>query len=136
MRFLILTSILTVLLLAPLAVGPFFGLTDSSVQAAGLVPCGGTGEPTCNTCHVVALADNVIGFLVQMLSVLAVIVMVYAGFKMVTSGGDEGAWSEGKKAFTNVVIGIIIVLAAWLIVDTLLKGLTGTGLEFWGSLSC
>jgi ABC-type nickel/cobalt efflux system permease component RcnA len=80
---------------------------------------------------VVGLANSLVSWLISILGVIAVIVMVYAGFKMVTSAGDEGAWTKAKELFTNVVIGIVLILAAWLIVDTLLKGLTGRGLDDW-----
>lgn len=97
-------------------------------QAGGLVPCSG---PDCNTNDVVGFANRVIEYLITALGIIAVIVMVVAGFKMVTSAGDEGAWRSAKDMFTNVVIGIILILAAWLIVDTVLKGLTGRGLGDW-----
>ena len=97
-------------------------------QAGGLVPCSG---PDCNTNDVVGFANNLISYLIQGLGIIAVIVMVYAGFKMVTSAGDEGAWTKAKELFGNVIIGIILILASWLIVDTLLKGLTGSGLNGW-----
>lgn len=107
---------------------------DGGDAGFGLVPCSG---PDCNTCSVIQLVNNVISFLVTILSVLAVIVLVFAGFKMVTSGGNQTAWEDGKSMFGNVIIGIIIVLAAWLIVDTLLGMLTRQGgLEFWGTVSC
>ncbi len=99
-----------------------------TAQAGGLVPCSG---PDCTTASVVGLANSLISWLISILGVIAVIVMVYAGFKMVTSAGDEGAWTKAKELFTNVVIGIVLILAAWLIVDTLLKGLTGRGLDDW-----
>lgn len=100
----------------------------ASAQAGGLVPCSG---PDCNTNDVVAFANSMIEYLIKGLGVIAVIVMVYAGFKMVTSAGDETAWTKAKELFGNVIIGIILILAAWLIVDTILKGLTSQGLNEW-----
>ncbi|MEZ4200671.1 MAG: pilin [Candidatus Paceibacterota bacterium] len=88
----------------------------------GLVPCSG---PDCTFNDVVRLANRVINFLVQLLVVLGTIALVISGFKLVTSGGDQAAMESAKKMFTNVVIGLIIVLAAWLIIDTVLKMLTG-----------
>jgi hypothetical protein len=100
-------------------------------QAGGLVPCGGqTGDP-CNTNDVVGFANSLIDYLIKALGVIAVIVMVYAGFKLVVSAGNESEWGKAKELFTNVIIGIILILAAWLIVDTVLKGLTGRGLGDW-----
>jgi LAS superfamily LD-carboxypeptidase LdcB len=47
------------------------------------------------------------------------------GVTMVTSGGNPGALSAAKKSFTNAFIGLIIILSAWLIVDTFMRGLLG-----------
>lgn len=99
--------------------------------AAGLVPCGGPGEPDCTTQSVTILTNTLITFLFTMLSVIAVIVLVYAGFTMLTSGGDVSAAKKAKSMFTNVVIGIIIILASWLVIDTILAMLTGKGLSYW-----
>jgi len=99
----------------------------------GLVPCDGT---ECNQCHLVRLADNVIGWLIMFLTVVAVIALVIAGFKLVTSGGNPSALQAAKETLINILIGFILVLAAWLIVDTLLKAATGQGLEKWGQVEC
>jgi hypothetical protein len=101
-------------------------------QGAGLVPCGNAGQPMCDTSFVAIFANGLINFLITMLGVIAVIVLVISGFQMVVSAGDPGAWKTAKERFTNIVIGIIIILAAWLVVDTIMNVLTGQGLNFWG----
>ena len=101
-------------------------------QAGGLVPCSG---PDCTTDSVVALVANLISFLISMLGVIAVIVLVVVGFRMVVSRGNESEWTRAKEMFGNVVIGIILILAAWLIVDTIMRGLTGEGLNYWADLN-
>lgn len=120
----ILTIAICAVFLMPMAV---------SAQAGGLIPCNG---PDCNTCHVVALANNVVNWLITFLSIVAVIGFVISGFQLVTSGGDTGALSAAKARFTNVVIGIVLVLASWLIVDTIMLGLTGQGMSMWGTVEC
>jgi len=92
----------------------------------GLVPCDGAD---CGTDDAIKLANNVIEFLIKMLGVIAVIALVYTGFKMVVSAGNESEWGKAKGMFTNIVIGIIIILSAFLVVDIILEGLTGSGLD-------
>lgn len=104
-------------------------------SAAGLVPCGGTGEAPCTTDFIAPFVAKLIKFLFGALGVIATIVMVYAGFRMVVSAGNESEWTAAKKMFTNVVIGIILILASWLIVDTILQTLTGKGLNEWSDFS-
>lgn len=98
-------------------------------NGSGLVPCGYGETYDCGTDDAITLANNVIDFLIKMLSVVAVIALVFAGFKLVTSAGNESAWREAKSLFTSIVIGIIIILSAFLVVDTILKALTDKGLE-------
>lgn len=97
-------------------------------QDTGLVTCVG---PDCNWCSLMSLVNNVVEWLIIFLSVIAVIVLVIAGFKLVTSAGNTEAWSSAKSMFTNVILGIIIVLAAWLAIDTTLVMLTGGGINYW-----
>ena len=105
-----------------------------NAQAGGLVTCEG---PDCNWCTLVSMINGLVTWLIAFLSIIAVTVMVIAGFKMVTSGGNTAAWESGKTMFTNVVIGIIIVLAAWLIVDTVLQTLTKKGgISEWFPSDC
>lgn len=105
----------------------------SLAQDTGLVPCG-YDEP-CTTADVATFANWIISFLISILGIIATIALVYAGILLVTSGGDTNAATRAKTLFTNVVIGIILILAAWLIVDTIMRALTGSGLDFWGRLT-
>ena len=107
------------------------------VLAQGLVPCGGVN---CGLCHVVQLGQNIINFLIGVSVFIAVGFFVYAGFMMVTAGGDIGKVGKAKNIFSSVAIGMILVLVAWLGVDVLMKNLFDEG-EFagfgpWNSLQC
>lgn len=104
-----------------------FPLVVPSAESAGLVTCSG---PDCNLCSFVTMVNNLVAWLVGFLTLAAVLAIVYAGFKLVVSGGDEGAMTDAKKMLTNIVIGFVIVLSAWLIVDTLMKALVAPGVGF------
>lgn len=105
-------------------------------QASGLVPCGVGEGQMCNACHAVSLVNTLINYLISLFGVIAVIILIIVGFRLVTSGGNTEAWSSAKSAFTNLIIGFILVLASWLIVDTIMKGLTGRGLDAMTSIQC
>lgn len=104
-------SLIFVLITAPFMV---------QAEEGGIIPCDG---PDCSACHVVQLGNNLIVVLVQLLTLVAIIMIVIAGFRLVMSGGNSEAWESAKKSFTNIIIGIILVLSAWLIVDTIMKAL-------------
>jgi len=96
--------------------------------AGGLVPCGGQREPECNLCHLWQLADNILDFItLQLVFPIAALLFVAAGVVFLTSGGSEEKVTLAKTIFTNTVIGLIIVLCSWLLIDTLISTIAGSG---------
>jgi len=105
--------------------------------AAGLVPCGGTGEPACQACHVLSLGQNLLTWFITIMASIIALTFAFGGMKMVMSGGNGEAVSQAKGMMTNSVIGLIILLSSYLIVDTFLKlfvkdALLGT----WNKIDC
>lgn len=54
---------------------------------------------------------------------IAAIMFAYAGFLLVTSGGSSEARTKANTIFTNTVWGLVIAVAAWLIIRTILSTL-------------
>jgi hypothetical protein len=112
---------------------PFFA------YGAGLVPCGGTDEPACQTCYALGLINSVNSWLVGILSIAAAIMFIIAGFRIVTAQGNPSVLKSAKDMITNVAIGFMIVLAAWLFVDFLMKTLLDDGqseMGPWNTIAC
>lgn len=112
---------------------------EVSAAAVPFVPCSGLD---CSACHFAQMGNTILKWLIGLLFVLFAVIAAVAGFGLVTSGGNEQARNDAKSKLTNAVIGIIIVLAAWLLVDTimraLLPGKTGeiTGYGPWSEVKC
>lgn len=105
--------------------------------AKGLIPCGGVGEPECGSCELLQLINNLIEFLVQLAILVAGVIFAWGGFKMVISAGESGSISEARGMMTNAVVGIVIVLCAWLAVDTLMKMLLKEQvIGVWNEIQC
>lgn len=105
--------------------------------AAGLVPCGpGTSKPTCTYCDLFVLIQSVIKFAFSFSLVLGTIFIIVGGFKILTAGESPSRVDEGKSTIIAAVVGIAIALGAWLIVDTVMKAITGSPLGPWNSISC
>lgn len=66
-----------------------------------------------------------LNFALIFLGLVAVAFVIYAGFLYVTSAGDDGAVEKGKKILIYAAIGIIVVLASYAIVNTLLASNSG-----------
>lgn len=92
--------------------------TALAVDPGGFVTCEGT---ECSFCNLVDMGQLIIFWVIGFIIILFMIILVIAGFRLVTSGGDEEAREDAKRKLTNGLIGIIIVLAAWLMVDTLMR---------------
>ena len=97
--------------------------------ADGLVPCDNSSGKPWNWAALMTLVNSVIHFILfDMVIPIAAIMFAYAGFLMVTAGGEAaGARTKAKGIFTNVVIGLIIAVAAWLIVELILTTLGWSG---------
>lgn len=92
--------------------------------AQNFVPCSGA---SCSSCHVVQMANSIIVYLIGMMFVIFAVMMVWAGFGMITSGGSPDAHKSAKNKLMNSFIGLIIVLVGWILVDTVMRGLLKGG---------
>ncbi len=63
------------------------------------------------------------GFL-GLLGTVFVVLTIYAGFLWMTASGNEEQITKAKKMITNAVIGIIIVVLAYVVTDFVFKALT------------
>lgn len=111
-------------------------LAPALVGAQGLVPCGGPGQEQCQTCHLVALTNNIVVWIVGVLALLAGIVIIFIGFSFVTSMGNNSVIQRAKGQFANIFIGLIIALAAWLGVNIFANGLLEENVGPWGVIQC
>ena len=127
-----------------LAFGGVVLLLPETVSAqAYFVPCGGPGQPMCEFCHLVLMGNLILAWLILVLTVVAGLIFAYAGLKLVTSGGNPEAKNTAKSMFVNVIVGYLLVLSSWLIIDTLMRMLANQA-EFtengvfgpWNRIEC
>jgi hypothetical protein len=89
-----------------------------------MIVCDGTvpnpnNLPKCDFGSLITLVNVLISNLVVLSTLLATMVFIYAGFILLTSGGNPGARDRAKGMLGKVVIGYIVVLSAWIIVYTI-----------------
>ena len=90
-------------------------------SAAGIVPCKGTA---CQACDLVKLGNNIISFLIGLGVLVAVVMVAWAGVKLVTSGGSSESVGKAKGMIWSALVGFVIILACYLLVDVFMKTLT------------
>lgn len=120
--------------------------------AAGLVPCGGQGEPPCQFCHLFVLFKNIVDFLlvpsplnnnIPLVPLIATVMVVIAGVMFMLAHleaiGKPDWINQAKSLLWAVFWGLIIIYGAWLIVNLFFQIIgvqTWTGLENWWQIDC
>ncbi len=141
-----------------------------NVIYTGVVPCGKpvnlNGELSdgdlvggtccmmpCTFCHLFVMLDGIIDFvLFKLVPPIAILMLViggvmfmfayFGGAEVIPGGGAGGPkmLGQAKKLITSVVIGLIIIFAAWIIIDlffSLIGVAEWTGLqEGWFTINC
>ncbi|MEI6690696.1 MAG: pilin [bacterium] len=67
---------------------------------------------------------NILTAMMPLLGMIAFIMLLVGGFKIMTAGGDTKAAQSGKDTLTYAVIGIVLSLVAWLVL-AIIENLTG-----------
>ncbi|MBI2612586.1 hypothetical protein HYW59_02100 [Candidatus Kaiserbacteria bacterium] len=101
-------------------------------QIPTIVPehCRAGAAKTCGICDIAQLAQNTINAGIYIAIFLAAFLFAYAGWQYITAGGDSGKATNAKKIFWTVGVGLVLILAAWLIVDIIMKTLVSEGALF------
>ncbi len=60
--------------------------------------------------------QSVINIILFVAGAVAVIYLIWAGFRYITAGGDTKKADEARKGIINAIIGIIVIIAAYFIV--------------------
>lgn len=102
-----------------------FLLVPVVVSAAVIVPnATPSGIPTyfgscasqSGTPAVACLVGNVVSILLAVIFFIAVVFLIIGGFRYVISQGNEEGVEKAKGTITNSIIGIVVVLLAWIII--------------------
>lgn len=86
-------------------------------------------QPDCSSCELLHLAKHLIDFgMIVATPILATLFFVYAGILIMVGGASPGMLSQGRRIFKDTMIGLLIVMLAWLGTNTLLKTLANYGI--------
>ena len=106
--------------LAMIIVGVFSVIPHLVYAQSTIVPCDGV-VVKCGFTSFITLIQNIITFAIKYIIIpVGAIIFAYVGFLFLTSGGSAETRKKAKNIFIKVVIGIVVILAAWLIVSTIL----------------
>jgi len=96
---------------------------QSGADAAGKdttkVNCLFTG-PNCPS----GIFTNIVNILLYIIGAIAVIMLIFGGIRYVISGGDSAAVTAAKNTILYAVVGIIVAILAYAIVNFVIGSLT------------
>src|SRR3989339_876844 len=92
-----------------------WGGQEANVQAA-------TGLGNTDPRIIIA---NIIRVLLGFLGIIAVLLIMYAGWLWTTSAGDDSKINKAKQTLTAAIVGLIIILMSFAIVSFILSRLLG-----------
>lgn len=99
---------------------------DLLAQSLDLIKC----DVGCSFNDLMILVKDLINAMVIFSTFVAVAAFAYAGFLLLTSGGNESAKTRAKDIFLKVLIGYLWILGAWLLVYTITSVLLKTDFRF------
>lgn len=88
---------------------------DSAYEA-----CGTSNSPVCanvDDAQVNTLVQTIINILLYVLGIIAVIMIIVGGIRYTTSNGDASSLTSAKNTILYSVVGLVVALMAWTIVN-------------------
>lgn len=67
---------------------------------------------------------NILEAMIPLIGLLAFIMLLVGGFKILTSSGDAKGMAGGKQTITLAVVGIVLAITSWLVL-VFVKNITG-----------
>lgn len=82
-------------------------------------------KPTDKSGSVTSLITSIITLITTVAAALAVIYLIYSGIIYITAAGNPDNAKKGQQGVINAVIGIIIIIAAYYIINVAISVTTG-----------
>ncbi|MDP2631878.1 MAG: Ig-like domain-containing protein [Candidatus Uhrbacteria bacterium] len=125
----------TILVVAVLCATLFVFIAFSNIAFAQDLETVGTAAGLDTSRSISEIIGTIIGVFLGILGVLALIIVLYAGFLWMTAGGEEKQVLKAKQWLINGVIGLVIILSAFAITNFIFNALTGSNLLGGGTTS-
>jgi hypothetical protein len=87
----------------------------------------------CGPTSIAGIFRLVINWALAIAFIAAVIILIYGGFLYITSAGNTEQSGKGKTAIYNALIGIVIIVLSYTIVQIVYRFISGNGSNSLGS---
>jgi hypothetical protein len=126
-------AVLALVLVAPMFVFAQATPAPAPTSSGGFIVCDGGAKDPCTFAKVMEFVKLVLNFVVyKLITPLCVIMLMWQGFKLIASaaGTKPASLTEIKASMLKILVGYIWVLAAWIIVKTVVVILAGETPKF------
>lgn len=117
-------ALLIVLPLTALVTLPVYAQKDAVCDGVELAggECNGAGTAENDVNNIITIAINIFS---GVIGIAAVMMILYAGFKYVTAGGDSSKIQSAQHSIIYAIVGLIVVALAQIVVRFVLSQATG-----------
>ncbi|HEX3568541.1 MAG TPA: pilin [Candidatus Saccharimonadales bacterium] len=126
-----LATIAAGLILVAVPVAVPISASAATVDIAKNLGCGAnlsTDQTSCTTTsgtnRIQSIVTDVVNIFSVIVGIVSVIMIIWGGFKYITSGGDSGNISAAKNTIVYALIGLVVVALAQFIVQFVLNKVT------------
>ena len=107
-------------------------LSFANFSHAQIVQCGGLDnnghpQPDCTPSFIISEIKYIINFLLSWAWLISIFMIVVSGIRMVISRGNEEAISQAKTSLQYAILGFIVIMVAFVVVNFVVALLTGEG---------
>lgn len=99
----------------PVSAQSSFNLQSGASSAQGQGTAGEITDPS-------STVTNVVNIILWFVGILSVIMIIFGGIKYATSAGDSGKVTSAKNTIMYAVIGLIVAIFAYAIVNFVISG--------------
>jgi hypothetical protein len=121
---LVLSVVIVIFPVITLITIPHMAVAQNNVA---LPPCPEGVGLNCGVDDVNSLFVTVINWAMAIAFMAAVIFLIYGGYRYIFAGGNEESAKAGRQAIFNSLIGLIIIVMSYVIVQIVYKFFSGQG---------
>lgn len=111
------------------------------LSAQGLAPpivpkeCAGPDAATeCTLCSLTQLARNILNVAIFLAIVMSAVLFSWAGIRYLTALGNPTQTGKARQTLINVFLGFLLILCAWLVINTLMAIMVDGSVWPWNKI--
>ncbi|MFZ6015820.1 MAG: Ig-like domain-containing protein [Patescibacteria group bacterium] len=119
--------ILFIISFCAFAFQPVYAQLEGSQESVNAVAAAAGVQPGQNIFEIIG---NIINIALGMVGVILLVMILYSGYQYMTAGGNTEQVQKATARIRNAIIGLLIILASFAIVNFIINWLTGAGPGF------